>query len=155
MSPAELKHIAVATDGSEQAGVAVDTAIDLTLRYQGQLTILAVAPIQPVYVAANEPFVASNVPVSDLPRYQKIVEEAVQRAEKAGLSAVTGICEDGVVADELLAFLEQHPTDLFVIGSRGLSMAKRILLGSVSTAIVTHAPCPVLVVRTPPTTRAP
>jgi len=58
MSPPELKHIAVATDGSEQAGVAVDTAIDLTLRYQGQLTILAVAPIQPVYVAANEPFVA-------------------------------------------------------------------------------------------------
>ncbi|HXQ48156.1 MAG TPA: universal stress protein, partial [Thermoplasmata archaeon] len=66
-----------------------------------------------------------------------------------------GICEDGVIVDELLALLEQHPIDLLVIGSRGLSTARRLLLGSVSTAMVTHAPCPVLVVRTPATKPAP
>jgi nucleotide-binding universal stress UspA family protein len=109
--------------------------------------VVAVAPIQAVLVPPSEPMVASAIPPSDAPRFQKIVEEAVQRAEAAGLSAVTGVCDEGVVTDEILAHLEEHPTDLLVIGSRGLSTAKRILLGSVSTAMVTHAPCPVLVVR--------
>jgi nucleotide-binding universal stress UspA family protein len=154
MAPPEFKRIAVAVDGSPHANLALDYAIDLAHRYGGQLSVVAVSPIQPVYVVPNEPFVAGAMPTSDLPRYQKIVEEAVARSEKAGVSAVTGLCEEGVVVDELLAFLESHPVDLLVIGSRGLSAARRLLLGSVSTAMVTHAPCPVLVVRTPTTTRA-
>lgn len=155
MTSPEFRRIAVAVDGSAHAGEALDVAIDLTRRYQAQLTVIAIAPLQPVYVAGNEPFVAPTVPVSDLPRYQKIVEEAVQLAEKAGVTAVTGICEDGAITDELLSFLDKHPTDLLVIGSRGLSAARRLLLGSVSTAMVTHAPCPVLVVRTLPAKPAP
>lgn len=151
MTGPEFHRIAVAVDGSPHAALALDVAIDLTRRYAGQLTVIAIAPVQPVYVAPNEPFVASPVPASDLPRYRKIVEEAVGRAEAAGVTAVTGVCEDGVITDEILAFLEQHPADLLVIGSRGLSTARRLLLGSVSTAMVTHAPCPVLVVRGPVT----
>ncbi len=155
VAPPEFKRIAVAVDGSPHANEALDAAIDLTRRYGGQLSIVAVAPLQPVYVGPTEPFVMAAGSVSDLPRYQQIVEESVHRAEQAGVSAVTGVCLDGVIPDELLGFLDQHPTDLLVIGSRGLSMARRILLGSVSTAMVTQAPCPVLVVRTPPTKRAP
>jgi nucleotide-binding universal stress UspA family protein len=155
MAPPEFKRIVAAVDGSAHASQALDVAIDLTRRYGAQLTIIAIAPIQPVYVGPTEPIAAAPPPISDLPRYQKVVEDAVQRAEHAGVSAVTGVCEDGVIVDELLAFLDQHPADLLVVGSRGLSMARRILLGSVSTAIVTHAPCPVLVVRTAPTTPAP
>jgi nucleotide-binding universal stress UspA family protein len=154
MASPEFKRIAVAVDGSPHASLALDYAIELAHRYQSQLSILAIAAIQPVYALPNEPFVATAMPTSDLPRYQKIVEDAVARAEKAGVTAVTGLCEDGVVVDEMLAFLEEHPTDLLVIGSRGLSAARRLLLGSVSTAMVTHAPCPVLVVRGAPTTHA-
>jgi nucleotide-binding universal stress UspA family protein len=153
MAMLEFRHIAVGVDGSPTGDLALRTAIDLTLHYHAQLTIVSVAPIQPVYVAPGEPFVAPSVPTADLPRYRQIVEAAVAAAEKAGVSAVTGVCEDGVVVDELLAFVEKNPTDLLVVGSRGLSAAKRLLLGSVSTALVTHAPCSVLVVReltTPP-----
>jgi nucleotide-binding universal stress UspA family protein len=155
MAPPEFKRIAVAVDGSPHGSLALDYAIDLAHRYGSQLSVLAVAPIQPVYALPNEPFTASAMPMSDLPRYQKIVEEAVARAEQAGVTAVTGLCEDGVVVDEILAFLDQHPTDLLVLGSRGLSAARRLLLGSVSTAMVTHAPCPVLVVRSASMTHAP
>jgi nucleotide-binding universal stress UspA family protein len=154
MAPPEFKRIAVAVDGSPHSGLALDAAIDLTRRYGGQLSVVAVAPIQAVYIGPTEPFATAAATTSDRPRYQQIVEEAVHRAEQAGLTAVTGSSLEGVIPDELLAFLDQHPTDLLVIGSRGLSMARRILLGSVSTAMVTHAPCPVLVVRMPPTKRA-
>ncbi|MGA8664375.1 MAG: universal stress protein [Thermoplasmata archaeon] len=147
MTAPRFHRITVAVDGSEHATEALDVAIDLAHRYTSDLSILAVAPLTPVYVAPQEPFVATSVSPSDRPRYQAIVEAAVKRAESAGVTAVTGICTDGVVIDEILGHLEDHPTDLLVIGSRGLSAAKRLLLGSVSSAMVNHAPCPVLVVR--------
>ncbi|HLM90638.1 MAG TPA: universal stress protein [Thermoplasmata archaeon] len=147
MTASQFHRITVAVDGSEHANDALDVAIDLAHRYGSELSILAVAPLTPVYVAPQEPFVATTVYPSDLPRYQAIVEAAVTRAEAAGVSSVTGICTDGVVIDEILGHLDDHPTDLLVIGSRGLSAAKRLLLGSVSSAMVNHAPCPVLVVR--------
>ena len=149
MAPPDFHRIAVAVDGSEHANAALDIAIDLATRYSSELEILAVAPLQPVMMAPSEPFMATGIPPSDLPRYQQIVEAAVKRAESHGLKAVTGVCTDGVVVDELLAQLEEHPADLLVIGSRGLSAGKRLLLGSVSDAMVNHAPCPVLVVRPP------
>lgn len=147
MASSMFHRITVAVDGSQHANEALDIAIDLARRYGSDLSILAVAPLTPIYVAPNEPFVASQVSPSDLPRYQAIVESAVKRAEGAGVTSVSGICTDGVVADEILGHLEENPSDLLVIGSRGLSAAKRLLLGSVSTAMVNHAPCPVLVVR--------
>jgi nucleotide-binding universal stress UspA family protein len=152
MPEARFRRITVAIDGSADGVAALDCAVDLALRYSGQLVVVSVAPLLPVYVPSNEPYIPATLPDGELPRYREFVDSAVQRAEAAGLSGVTGVCVEGVIVDELLAHLEQHPADLLVVGSRGRSAARRILLGSISTAMVTHAPCPVLVVRPPATT---
>ncbi len=153
--PAPTFHrITVAIDGSPIAETALDCAIDLAHRYGSDLVIISVAPIVPVYMGSSEPFIPAGVPPSEIGHYQQIVEAAVKRAEAGGVTSVTGVSYEGVVVDEILTHLEEHTTDLFIIGSRGLSAAKRLLLGSVSDAIVHHAPCPVLVVR-PTTTKPP
>jgi nucleotide-binding universal stress UspA family protein len=154
MSEGRFRRVTVAIDGSPHGRAALDYAIDLALKYGSELVILSVAPLVPVYVVASEPYLPSAVPDTELAPFRAIVEEAVKRAQAAGVTAVTGVCEQGVVVDEVLSHLEQHPTDLLVVGSRGLSTARRLLLGSVSTALVTHAPCPVLVVRPPATPAA-
>jgi nucleotide-binding universal stress UspA family protein len=154
MAEGKFRRITVAIDGSSHGRAALDDAIDLALKYDSELVILSVAPLVPVYVVASEPYLPAAVPDAELAPFRTLVEEAVKRAQAAGVGAVTGVCEQGVVVDEVLSYLEQHPTDLLVVGSRGLSTARRLLLGSVSTALVTHAPCPVLVVR-PPATPAP
>lgn len=151
MAEGRFRQVTVAIDGSTHGGVALDYAIDLALKYGSNLVILSVAPLVPVYVTSSEPYMPAVVPDAERARFRAIVEAAVKRAEAAGVAAVTGVCEQGVVVDEILGHLEQHPTDLLVVGSRGLSAARRLLLGSVSTALVTHAPCPVLVVRPPST----
>ena len=153
MAEERLQRITVAIDGSPYGAAALEFAIDLARHYGSQLVILAVAPIVSVYVPSNEPYIPAALPEGEMPRYRAFVDAAVKQAESAGVSAVTGICEEGVVVDEILSHLEHHPTDLLVVGSRGRSAARRILLGSVSTAMVTHATCPVLVVR--PTTSTP
>jgi len=146
--PGQLfRRIAVATDGSTTAKAAVTMAIELAKTYRSELIILTVAPLVPVYAAPNAPFVAAPLPEGFAPRYRELVQGAVQDAKAAGVTEVTGLCEQGVVVDEILAQVEEHRPDLLVVGSRGLTAAKRLLLGSVSTALVTHAACPVLVVR--------
>jgi nucleotide-binding universal stress UspA family protein len=146
-----FRSIATAIDGSDHAASALRVAIDLALRYEARLTVVAVAPITPALVMPNEPMLPPLLPESTVPQYRALVDAAVQQAQAAGVHAVDGVCEEGAAVDGLLGFLESHPVDLFVIGSRGLSAAKRLLLGSVSSALVNRAPCPVLVVRPPAT----
>jgi nucleotide-binding universal stress UspA family protein len=147
MSAPTFQRITVAVDGSTHANAALDTAADLAKRYSSALTVVGIAPIVPLFIAPAEPLSPGIIPPSDLPRYKDIVDAAVKRAKAAGATNVSGIAKEGVVVDELMDQLEAHPADLLVVGSRGLSTTKRIFLGSVSSALVNHAPCPVLVIR--------
>ena len=141
-----FRRITVATDGSPTATRAVDIAIDLAQRYQAQLTVVAVSPLESLYVAPSEGWVTPTVPPSDLPFYRQVVEREMARAKSSGVTSAEGVCLEGVVVDELVAWVEKAPPDLFIIGSRGLSRGKRILLGSVSSAVLQQLKCPVLVV---------
>jgi len=146
--------MAVAIDGSPNSDDALDAAIDLAVRYGSELTVLTVAPLVPVYMpSGGNSYMPTPIAPSDNARYLALVDTAVKRAQAAGVSSVTGVCQEGVVVDEILAFLDTHPMDLIVVGSRGLSATKRLLIGSISSALVTHAPCPVLVVRSRPSTK--
>jgi len=150
MRSRRFSRITVAIDGSPNAEEALAAAIDLASRYDAELVVLAVAPLIPVYLPSASPYVSTPVTRSETDQYQTLVNAAVKRAEESGVSAVTGLCLEGVVVDEILTFLEKNPSDLIVVGSRGLSATKRLLIGSISSALVTHAPCPVLVVRSRP-----
>jgi nucleotide-binding universal stress UspA family protein len=148
-----FRKIAVATDGSPHAEHALTIAIDLAKRYGAELTVIGIAPLVTTFVAPNEPILPAAIPQSSLPEYRAIVDAAVARAKSAGLTDLRSVCEEGVIVDEILEQQKEHPVDLIVVGSRGLSAGRRLLLGSVSTGLVNHAPCPVLVVRPAPTTR--
>ncbi len=151
MSSVGFHRITVSVDGSANAAHALEVALDLAQHYHASLTVVAVAPYVPVYVAPGEPFSPGVMPPSELPRYREIVDAAVKHVQKGGFASVSGVALEGVVVDQILDYLDAHPTDLLVVGSRGLSTTKRIFLGSVSSALVTHASVPVLVVRPGPT----
>ena len=150
MTPALFARITVAIDGSPHAERALAIAIDLARRYGSSLTVLGVAPLVPLFVSSTEAWVPTEIPDTEIKHYRELVDSGVAKARAAGLGAVTGVCLEGVIVDEIIGHLEQSPADLLVIGSRGLSTAKRLLLGSVSDAIVHHATCPVMIVRAEP-----
>jgi nucleotide-binding universal stress UspA family protein len=147
MTAARFARITVAIDGSPSSEDALAAAIDLARTYKGELTVLTVAPLVPVYLPSTDPFVPATVTETEVKRYRKLVDSAVAQAQDAGVASVTGLCREGVVFDEIISQLETDPTDVVVVGSRGLSAAQRLLVGSISGALVAHAPCPVLVVR--------
>jgi len=81
-----------------------------------------------------------------------VLEERADALRRRGLSVETSIAS-GQAADVLIDRATESFTDLIVVGSRGLGPVARIVLGSVSTHLVDHARCPVLVVRSPEATR--
>jgi nucleotide-binding universal stress UspA family protein len=143
-----MGHIAVAVDGSSYATHALETGIDLAKRYGSQLTILTVAPLT-AYVVSTEPWVPTEVLEGEIRHYKTILTAAVDRAHAAGVPNAIGLCLEGHIAEELVAYLEKHPVDLLVMGSRGLSATKRLLLGSTSDEVLHHVTCAVLIVRPP------
>jgi nucleotide-binding universal stress UspA family protein len=75
-----------------------------------------------------------------------VAQRSVDKVAKAGFQVVEAV-RLGKPADEILTVAKQHRADLIVTGAKGLGAIGRVLLGSVSTRVVQHADCSVLVVR--------
>src|SRR5947208_14371583 len=80
---------------------------------------------------------------------QDLLAHATARATDAGVPHVA-ILKWGNVAETILQTATEEQCDLVVLGSRGLSGFKRLMLGSISNAVAAKAQCPVLVIRRPP-----
>lgn len=136
----------VAIDGSPNAQRALDEAIQLAKGFSAALTILAVVPAHTVYSVQRR---AELVEPREEDRrlFEELLGRALEAARRAGLSTVRQELMQGEPVEEILTYLDDRHPDLLVMGARGLSAARRLLLGSVSDGVVHHARCSVLVVR--------
>jgi nucleotide-binding universal stress UspA family protein len=75
------------------------------------------------------------------------LEAAAARIREAGVD-VEVFARQGDPADAILDVAEERGSDLIVIGNKGMTGAKRFLLGSVPNKVSHHAPCSVLIIRT-------
>jgi nucleotide-binding universal stress UspA family protein len=66
----------------------------------------------------------------------------------AGVAQIETYARVGDAADAILDVAEEHKCDLIVVGNKGMTGAKRFLLGSVPNKVSNHAPCSVLIIRT-------
>lgn len=140
------RHILVGYDGSPPATAALLHAVELALRCGADLSVAAVARV-PEYAATVDEV---NGALEDARRYfQAALDRAAALARERGVAAATHVLA-GHPADALIRFAQQHRVDLIVVGPRGLTPVQRLLLGSVSAALVRHAPCSVLVYRAEP-----
>ena len=75
------------------------------------------------------------------------LSEAAEVATEAGVPNET-YARQGDPADAILDVAEERGADLIVVGNKGMTGAKRFLLGSVPNKVSHHAPCSVLIIRT-------
>lgn len=141
-----MARILLATDGSPSAESATREAVELARATGWPLTI-ATAWHLPVTGFAYEPLVV-------VPDVEETVREGARGALAAAAEAARAVgiepetvLLDGVPADEICELAERREASLVVIGSHGWGPVRRLLFGSVSAAVLHHAPCPVLVVR--------
>jgi nucleotide-binding universal stress UspA family protein len=138
-APRPVRQIVLAIDGSS----ASDKAVRFLLRTFNP------TPEGP----DQEPLMVTVVHVLPYLKYPElreagraVAQRSVDKVAKAGFQVVEAV-RLGKPADEILTVAKQHRADLIVTGAKGLGAIGRVLLGSVSTRVVQHADCSVLVVR--------
>lgn len=143
--------ILVGTDGSETASVAVDHAALLATKFGARLVIVsAFKPPTPTEVEAKQRDVPDDVvwAVSGREEVEAMLAEAKKRAEGAGAADVLASSVEGTPSEVLLDMADKVKASVIVVGSVGLTGAKRFLIGSVPNRVTHHASVDVLVVRT-------
>jgi nucleotide-binding universal stress UspA family protein len=142
-----MKPVLLATDGSPTAEQATTTAIELAHLLDTTLVIVTVWDIPYTAVGFAAPLQA-NAELARLTEDEarKTLSEAAARAEEAGVETCSVLLR-GLPIQEICLAAETHNPRFLVIGSHGWGIVKRALFGSVSTGVLHHASCPVLVIR--------
>jgi nucleotide-binding universal stress UspA family protein len=147
------KQIVVGTDGSAGANLAVDTAIELARLTGATLHVVNAHKSTNAFQLATTPevsipmdaIVASNEAIHE--EAQRLCDEVVQRAGRAGVSAESHCVADDP-ADALLEVAKGTDADLLVVGNRGMTGVRRFVLGSVPNKLSHNSPASLLIVDT-------
>jgi nucleotide-binding universal stress UspA family protein len=145
-----FKTIVVGTDGSDTATAAVADAVELAKAVGANVEIVsAYEPVPPRRLReerreAPEDLQWAITPLEDV---QATLDAAAEVARNAGVPVQTS-ARQGDPADAILDLAEERQADLIVVGNKGMTGAKRFLLGSVPNRVSHHAPCSVLIIRT-------
>lgn len=143
-------RIVVGTDGSETAAQAVRQAIELAKLSGASLSIVsAYAPVSGRRVSGEQQHAPTDVQYEIGPRedVNLVLDAAAAEAKEAGIEVQTHPVEADP-ADAILNVAEEIKADLIVVGNKGMTGARRYLLGSVPNNVSHHAPCSVIIVRT-------
>src|SRR3954453_16161548 len=149
--PAMIKSIVVGTDGSDTAQKAVQEAADLASKGGAAVNLVsAYVPVSNQRLREEARQAPDDVQWQVTPRedVDSMLEEAGGSVPDAGVKSVKTHAREGDPADAILDVAEEEGADLIVVGNKGMSGAKRFLLGSVPNKVSHHAPCSVMIIRT-------
>lgn len=162
-----IEHILVATDGSQHARQAAELATDLAAKYQARLSILHVLLVGHIppdirelsdKIGTEEPplAVGGHYIRAELPREvridiaEKILAQARAQAEAQGVREVQAEWREGPTTNGILDYARENDADMIVMGSRGLSDVRGLMVGSISHKVAQLHPGSVLTVRPAP-----
>jgi nucleotide-binding universal stress UspA family protein len=139
-----FSKILVAIDSSDASMDAADYATAISQRYNAELYALHVIHAD---VDLYWPHVTSEFTRNMRNEGEKYLDKVKVKANEQDIQIKTEIISSKDISGGILDFAQENNIDLIVIGTRGRSGFKRLLLGSVASQVVTYAHCPVLVVK--------
>ena len=145
-----FSKILVAIDGSDASMDAADYAISISKQHNAEL-LYALHVIHPadadLFGATGETSAAAYHTINMNKEAQKYLDNVKLKANEKNIQIKTEVIASTNTAGGIVDYAEDKDVDLIVIGTRGKSGFKKILLGSVASKVVTYAHCPVMVVK--------
>ena len=138
----QIKKIMVAVDGSKNSLRAGKLAANIAKNSGSQLIVVSVV-VRPSYMRTGPQYFAAARRMW----HKKWNDQVLSLARSEGVRASAQVLQSASVVKSLLDFASSKKADLLVVGTRGLGAFERLTIGSVSSAVVNHATCSVLVVR--------
>ena len=136
-----FERILLAVDGSPKSEKTILIAIDMAERYGSAVTI--------VHVREYERYEGSDVDLGPPIPAEELVSDVLARFRGKGIEARGEIrrVSSGSTPEQIVEVAQTADAELIVLGSRGMSEWKSLVLGGVANKVVQHATCPVLLVR--------
>lgn len=136
-----FKKLLVATDGSKSALEAINEALSLATICSSKLYVLSVIEVNQEYAALAPALVekAEN-------KTRKHLEAIKKQSLKSGIQCETIVHEGEEPYKFIVDEARKKKVDMIIIGSHGRTGLKRLMMGSVTSRVIGHAPCKVLVV---------
>jgi nucleotide-binding universal stress UspA family protein len=133
--------ILLAVDGSPHSSKTLPVAIDLAQKYGAEVTVL--------HVREFEKYEGSDVDLGPPQDAESLVGETVEALRGGGVEATGEIrrVTPGQTPDEIVRVAAAVQAELIVLGTRGMSELRSLVLGGVANKVVHQAHCPVLLVR--------
>jgi nucleotide-binding universal stress UspA family protein len=154
-----FKKILVPLDGSEHSVRALEISIQVAKQFGGGLTLIHIysVTVRPIILPEPATLTPTGVPVMTAEEVTKVADaareagnrilaEGERKAKADGVQVQTVLIE-GHAVQEIVKTAKEGEFDLIVIGARGISKIREILLGSVTDGVIHHATCPVLVIK--------
>jgi nucleotide-binding universal stress UspA family protein len=135
--------VLIATDGSKYSQGAAREGLEIARLHGSKVLVLYVVDTRAINVATGMPAPGNFYTILE-EEGKRTVDEVKQKA--AGIDVETFVLP-GLPASEITDFAKDNGVDLIVMGSLGKSGIEKLLLGSVASRVIRHAPCPVLVVK--------
>jgi nucleotide-binding universal stress UspA family protein len=143
------RSILLATDGSEEARLATQAAIEISKATGSEVHVLYVLPSAGELIGPHSyPADRRESLLEQAERdARKFLDEQAERISSEGARVAEAHLRTGRADKEVVRISEELGVGMIVLGSRGLGAVSRALMGSVSDSVVRHAHCPVFVVR--------
>lgn len=149
-----IRRILVPIDGSESAFRAASFAIGMAARYDAELYLVHILELNPNFAAVGIYGLSLGDEISKMQEDAKKhaeswFEKVKKEAESAQVRTKSKIVSEFplTLTGEIVNYAEHNAIDLIVMGSRGRTGFKKMLLGSVASGVVTYSSCPVLVIK--------
>ena len=148
-----IRKILGTIDGSENSKKAADYAISLSKKYNAQLMVLYVLYSELGFAYSNLLGVTTPKGIKDVLETQKKdvenwFDEIRSKLKNTNISVMDKIIISvSSIVGEIIGFADKEKVDLIILGTKGRTGFKKLLLGSVAEGVVTHSSCPVMVVR--------
>ena len=135
------ERILVAVDGSEFSNAAVDQAISLGGICNSEIFVISVVDLYPEQME-----VAPGLVEKMSEETRQHLDDAKKRVDQAGIPCETIVHMGGRPHEFIVQEANDKEIDLICMGTHGHTGLKRIIMGSVAQSVISHSPCPVLVV---------
>lgn len=148
MTNEKFTNIVVAIDGSDLSKRAADYAVSLAREQNAKISAVAVVKFHQTdafrgSTATLEKFIRKQAGIA-----QKWLDSVKAEAEENNVRFESKVIKTRTnIPEEIIEYAKDKRSDLIVMGTRGRTGFKKALLGSVASAVVTHAGCPVMVIR--------
>jgi nucleotide-binding universal stress UspA family protein len=156
-SSKKFNKILICIDGSKESSDAADYGINLAKLSNSRMVVMHVLPQEIRYAYNDIDTIKPNIPATPIKGIIEISKQEVQlkwfnkileRAKKSDVNIQTDIIvATKSVSSEIVDYADKFNVDLIIVGTRGRSGFKRMLLGSVASEVVKYAGCPVLIIK--------